>query len=174
MPQILDRGEGNAKRRERLARQKKGPGVFVYNGKAFDTEWHPTPLLVGKDEPVLDSGGYPVLDSSGRQVFKPAGQYKRDSKGHIVMGGVPRVEAKPLPVFVVRGIEFPAGKKVAVDDPSLALKLRCLGMFDEAEADEADDEIPAHIAADALKKRPGRKPKAQATAVQLEAPSAED
>jgi hypothetical protein len=173
MPQILDRGEGSAKRKERLARQKKGPGVFVYNGKGFDAEWHPTPLLVGKDEPVLDAGGMPVLDAVGRQVFKPAGQYKRDSKGHIVMGGVPRTEKKPIAVFELWGVKFPAGVAVSVEDPALALKLRRLAVFEEVEELEepVSDELPAHVAAAALKKRPGRKPKA---AAQIEAPSAED
>lgn len=172
MPQILDRGEGNAKRKERLARQKKGPGVFVYDGSGCDTVWHPTPVLVGKSEALLDSSGMPAIDSSGRQIFKPAGQYKRDKQGKIIMGGVPRVERVPLDVFKLRGVEFPAGVPVRVEDGQLALKLRCMGCFEEVDEAALADPDPEDLepagdppsdvpAAELAPKKRGRKKKTE-------------
>jgi hypothetical protein len=131
---IETRDEGNAKRKDRLAKIKKGPGVFVYNGGAFDTDWAPTPMLVGAKVPKLDEQGMPVRDRAGRQVYERAGEVVRDLKGQPVLGGEPSVERKPMKTFVVRGKEFPAGKQVVVDDPTLALKLRCMSHFDEVEA----------------------------------------
>ena len=161
MPQILDRGEGNAKRKERLARQKKGPGVFAYDGSGFDTEWIPTPRVTGDQEAVLGEDGMPALDGSGRQIFKPAGQFIRDKQGRLVMGGIPKVKRTPIEVFKLRGVSFPAGKEVVVDDPTMALKLRCMPCFEEREMGairvetEPDEEVvaPAHVPKKIRKKR---------------------
>jgi len=157
MPAILDRDEGNARRKDRLAKQKKGPGVFVYSGEAHDTEWVPTILTVGKRTPVLDDRGLPIVDRSGRQVYERAGAVVQDDKGRPVMGGTPKVKRISLDVLTVRGVAFPAGKKVVVDDHALALKLRCMSHFEEVDADaaevEAKDEAPA-------KPKRGRKAKA--------------
>ena len=165
MPAIRDRGEGNMRRKDRLAKLKKGPGVFVYNGSSFDHESIPTPLLTGRNEPVLDANGMPVMDSSGRQVYQRAGSFVRGPKGEVVMGGVPKIKRTKIDVFKIRGVEFPEGERVTVEDPQLALKLRGMDAFDEVEP-EVEEETPE----EAPKKR-GRKPKA--VAVEPEAEGAE-
>jgi hypothetical protein len=55
----------------------------------------------------------------------------------VVMGGTPVVIEHPLDVVKVMGVEFPAGVPVKVDDHSLALKLRCMGIFDEVSDSDA-------------------------------------
>lgn len=160
MPEIKDRGEGNAKRKERLAKQKKGSGTFVYNGEAVDTEWIPTIKLMGRQVPELNDAGMPVLDGSGRQMFKPAGTPVYDDKGQPMFGGPPKVVTHKIEVFKLRKMEFPAGKPVFVGDSALALKLRCMGCFEEVEhIDEAAKDSPA----EAPKKR-GRPRKDEAGA----------
>lgn len=149
MPAIRERGEGFAKRRERLAQLKRGPGTFVYDGSGCDTEMVPTPLLAGRDEPVLDDSGMPVIDASGRQVFRKAGTYVRDTSGNIVLGGVPKIVRKPIEVFVLQDVRFPTGEPVLVTSASLALKLRGMSCFEEL------------TEGDAPRKR-GRKPRSEA------------
>lgn len=143
MPAILDRGEGNAKRKERLAKLKKGPGVFVYDGSLCDTESIPTPLLVGKAQPVFDARGMPVVDKTGRQQYAPAGQFVRDESGQPVLGGTPKTVTRQLSTFKLRGFEFPAGKPVTVSDSALALKLRGMNGFEEVEAIQVETEPDA-------------------------------
>lgn len=152
MPQILDRGEGHAKRSERLAKQKKGPGVFVYLGTAMAIEETPTPLLTDEKKPVFTEDGMPAFDAAGRQVFKPAGIPQRDSRGHIIMGGVPKRKEVKLDPYVLRGVSFPSGKPVKVDSAALALKLRCMAHFEEVDASVAKAEAPAEKALEDLSK----------------------
>lgn len=141
---IIERGEGSAKRRERLAQLKRGAGTFVYLG-GHDVEFQPTPLKIGRNEPLLDESGMPVVDGTGRQVFKPAGGIARDSTGKPMLGGDPKVVRHKLDELNVRGVVFPKGKPVKVEDAALALKLRCMQSFEEVEekspkADKPKDE----------------------------------
>jgi len=145
------RGEGNATRRDRLAKLKHGPGVFVYDGGGFDTECIPTPKKHGKKTPVLSDDGMPVLDQSGRQVFERAGTLVRDMSGRPVLGGEPKVNRIPLEVLKVAGIALPTGEPVKVDDATVALKLRCMSLVKEIEPGTESE--PA-------KRGPGRPPKA--------------
>lgn len=133
MPSIRDREEGYARRRDRVAMLKKGPGVFVYLGTAFDVESVPTPKLVGAKAPVLDADGLPVKDAAGRQVFRPSGAYVTDENGNTVYGGEPKIIKHKIAEFKIRGYEFPKGKKVQVSDAVLALKLRGMDCFEEVE-----------------------------------------
>ena len=157
MASISDRSEESKSRKLRQARLKRGPGVFVYEGGAYDTEWVPTYLKVGRNVPVFDANSMPVVDGSGRQVYEKAGALVRDSKGQPVLGGTPEMKRIPLDVFVVRGKEFPKGKEVVVDDPSLALKLRGMDFIEEVEGEAL--EIVEEGAVPQPKKR-GRKPRA--------------
>jgi hypothetical protein len=137
MPSIRDREEGSAKRRERIACLKQGPGWFKYNGSGIDTEFIPTPLLTGHQEPILKEDGMPLTDSAGRQKFKPAGKYQTDDNGAVMLGGIPKVVRHKIQTVKLRGLEFPEGKPVFVADKSLALKLRGMDMFDECAEGEA-------------------------------------
>src|SRR5512141_2968122 len=102
MPAIRDRGDGNQKRRERLAKIKKGPGTFVYLGKALDHECIPTPMKVGKKVPALDDAGLPIHDSSGRPVYETPGATAKDAMGNpILKGGPPKVRTTPIDVFEI-------------------------------------------------------------------------
>lgn len=123
--------EGN--RRERLKQLKKGPGVFVYDGSAVDTEWTPTMLLTTEKEPVFKDDGTPSLDRSGRVIMKPAGQPVYGDDGQPKMGGKPKVKTLSVDVYRLWGVEFPKGEPVKVDSPKLALKLRCMPCFEEVE-----------------------------------------
>jgi hypothetical protein len=154
---ILDRGEGNHRRRERLAKIKKGPGTFIYDGEMCVSIWEPTVMLVGRDVAVFNADSMPAMDASGRQIFEKAGSPMRDDKGRPVLGGPPKKTKKKLTTFVVWGVSFPAGEPVEVTDPTLALKLRCLGGFTEIEPGEADPE-------DIAPKKRGRKPNGTVTA----------
>lgn len=129
---IVERGEGNAKRKERLAQINKGPGTFVFLG-GFDTEFQPTILKTGKNVPVLDEQGLPVVDQVGRQVFKPAGTPVYDDAGKPVLGGPPKVVKHELKQMTVRGVTFVKGKPTKVTDKTLALKLRCMQSFEEVD-----------------------------------------
>jgi hypothetical protein len=132
MPQILSRDEENAKRKQRLAKQKRGPGVFVYDGGDFDVEAIPTMLTYGRDTPKLDSNGMPILDQTGRPLFERVGTPVMVD-GRPQLGGPPKIVKHPITVRVVRGVSFPTGEPVKVSDHSLALKLRCMGGFSEVE-----------------------------------------
>lgn len=148
MSRINYRGEGMQRRRDRLAKIKKGPGWFVYTGDAVATEYSPTPLLYGKQVPVLLENGMPAIDGSGRQIFEVAGSAVRDSVGRPMLGGPPKVTRHEIATYKLRGVSFPKGEPVRVDDEDLALKLRCLGkvIFEEVEpvqVEEAEgDELP--------------------------------
>lgn len=169
MALIVSRDEENDTRKKRMAKIKRGPGVFTYDGSGFDTEYVPTPKLVGRDTPVLDGSGMPVLDGSGRQVFQRPNTPERDIEGKVVLGGVPKVLRHKIEVYKLRGVEFPAGKPVQVNDASLALKLRCLPCFVEGEAavkaHEPMDEGEATPVAgeDKPKRGPGRPKKTDHT-----------
>lgn len=156
MPAIRDRGEGNAKRKDRLAKLKKGPGVFVYDGSAVDVEHIPTPLLTGKKVPELDGAGMPLVDGAGRQVFKRAGTPVRNDRGEIIMGGAPKVVRHPINVFEIHGFAFPKGEPIHVDNDQLALKLRGMDCFTEVDAAALGDAAP---------KKRGRRSKAEAEQV---------
>ena len=175
MPAIRDREDGHQRRKDRLALMKRGPGVFVYNGNAFDVESIPTPLLIGRNTLALDKEGLPIRDASGRQMLQPAGKYKLDDEGHVILGGVPKIVKHPIEVFKLRGREFPKGKKVKVDDPSLALKLRGMDCFDEVDGDaddEDDDEESSELSRSelmSLASARGLKPERTATKADLAA-----
>ena len=131
---ISNRSEGNERRKDRLAKIDKGPGTFVYDGKAHLIEWTPTPKLVGVGVAKLTSEGLPVIGHDGRQVYEKPNQIEKDSKtGAVVMGGVPKVKKIPIDTRVIWGVEFPKGKPVLVG-AELALKLRCLEHFEEVKA----------------------------------------
>jgi len=153
MPAIHERGEGNARRRERLAKLKKGPGVFVYDGEGYDTEAIPTPLLTGTKSPVFNAAGLPVMDASGRQIYEKSGRPVTAQDGTIVMGGVPKVRRIKIKTLKMRGLEFPEGKPVLVADEALALKLRGMDVFEEVEGKDAEK-----LLAEAPKKKRGRPP----------------
>lgn len=142
MPQIRDRSEDNAKRKNRLAKQKKGPGVFVYDGNAFDTEWVPTVKRVGKNVPLLDATDMPVLDQTGRQQFRPSNAAVTDGQGRPVLGGEPKINKIPIKVFKLRDYEFSPGEKVYVDNTNTALKLRCMACFEEIEVEPEAEAKP--------------------------------
>jgi hypothetical protein len=137
------RDEENAKRKQRLAQIKRGPGVFVYAGTAVDTEWVPTILRTRKASPAFGADGLPVFNEDGEQVFEKAGKPVRDSKGNPVLGGPPKKLTHKIEVFKIRGLEFPEGEPVKVSDPSLALKLRCMSHFDEVAAGTEVETEPA-------------------------------
>lgn len=143
------RDEENAKRKQRLAKIKRGPGVFVYDGSHYDTNWIPTVKMTGREVPVLDGSGFPVMDGSGRQVYQRAGTPVRDDKGRPVLGGEPKVERIRLETVKIWGVDFPEGVPVEVKDTSLALKLRCLTAFEEIEP-KAEEPI------EKPKRKPGR------------------
>jgi hypothetical protein len=167
MPAIIDRSEDNAKRKNRVAKLRKGAGTFVYKGGLFDTVSTPQPLVTGANEPVFDAGGAPVIDSSGRQVYQRSGQVVRDIQGRPVLGGEPKLERIEFEVAKVRGVSFPRGEPVHVSDEMLALKLRGMLGFDEVEAVElVESDEPV---SEAPKKRgPGRPRKEKAEAVEPE------
>ena len=148
MASIKDRSEENKSRKLRQAKLERGPGVFVYDGGAFDTAAIPTYLKVGREVPAFDANSMPVVDAAGRQVYERAGALVRDAKGQPVLGGVPELRHIELDVVVVRGVSFPRGEAVEVPDDSLALKLRGMDGFREIEPGE--EPVP---------KKRGRKPK---------------
>ena len=108
MAAILDRTDENKTRKGRLAQLKRGPGVFVYDGGAFDTDSEPTPLF---------KNGEPVLDHSGKQK----------------LGGPPILHRIPIDTYQLMGVEFPKGVEVEVKSSALALKLRGMDHFHEKE-----------------------------------------
>jgi len=130
-------------RKARLAKLKKGPGVFVYLGGAMDTEATPTPLLGGKKVVALSDSGLPILDASGRPTYQPAGMPVLDGKGRPMLGGQPKIKHIELSTFLVRGVPFAKGEQVTVGDEQLALKLRGMRVFEEIEsapeAESAED-----------------------------------
>jgi hypothetical protein len=143
MPSIRDRDEENARRKNRLAQLKKGPGTFVYDGSCSVGEAIPTPLLIGRETPEFDSSGIPVVDSAGRQVMRPGGQHDKNEDGTTKYGGVPKVVMHPIEVYKIRGYEFPAGKSVFVGETGLARKLRGMDGFEEVEGEEV--KIPGAV-----------------------------
>jgi hypothetical protein len=113
MAQILDRTDDNKTRKGRIAKFKRGPGVFVYDGGETDTESEPTPKFM--------PNGKPDMDHNGKQK----------------MGGPPILHTIPIDTYVLQGIEFPKGVPVAVKLDALALKLRGMSSFDEVSAETA-------------------------------------
>jgi hypothetical protein len=149
-----------SRRAARMERIKKGPGVFVYNGQAHDTEWIPTPLRHGKQVPLVGDDGVPVVDGAGRQVYHRPGEVVRDMNGRPMLGGTPKMERRRIDVLSLWGVDFPEGREVVVDDPALALKCRAHPCLEERELGGtldvvADDDEVAKLKAelDALKSR---------------------
>jgi|WetSurMetagenome_2_1015567.scaffolds.fasta_scaffold40789_3 hypothetical protein len=178
MPSIRDRDEGYARRRDRLAMLKKGPGTFIYNGNAKDVESVPTPKLTGRDTPALDDGGMPILDAAGRQVFQPAGRHALNEDGSVILGGVPKLIHHPIEVFKIRGYEFSSGKPTNVNDASLALKLRGMDCFEEVEPGARakndvettnEDDGPTRSEMMSMASAKGLKPERTATKADLQA-----
>ena len=102
-------------RKQRIAELKKGPGVFVYLGGAYDTEFIP---------------GVPATDEDGNVLF-----HKKTRK--VIWEKEPVLLKHELAVrkFGREGFEFPKGAAVHVDDPQRAFKLRCLPYMRELEAE---------------------------------------
>lgn len=163
MPQIKDRSEENARRKSRLAKMRRGPGVFVYDGSLCDTEWIPTPALTGKKEALFDSSGLPAMDASGRQIYQQSGRPVIGHDGKILMGGTPKMVRKPIETYLLRGMAFPKGEPVEVEDSGLALKLRGMDGFTEVEAVEIVEEDEAPVAP---KKKGGRPKKVDAPEIE--------
>lgn len=156
--QITDRDEDNRKRKQRLAKIKRGPGTFVYNGGFEDVHHEPTPLLRGKREPAFNADDSLKVDRSGRQVFERQGTPKRDESGKIILGGVPKETRTPIDAITIRGIVLPKGEPVRVDNVATALKLRCMGGFTELD----DDEAPGPVAPKRGRGRPRKQTEAKA------------
>ena len=118
-------------RKNRQAKLAPGPGVFVYQGGAFDTHATPTYLRIAKNTPRTDADGVPVLDAAGRQTYEQVGAVQRDPiTQKPMLGGKPKVERIEMDPYRVSGIAFPKG--VAVQVPgALALKLRGMNAFAE-------------------------------------------
>lgn len=152
---ILKRNRANRNQGLRLAQMKTGPGTFVYDGGHCVVEHEPTIKLVGKKEPVFDSDGAPMVDAQGRLIYKKAGRPALTPEGRPILGGVPKAKRIELSTYKLRGVEFPKGVPVDVDDEDLALKLRCLGAVREIEEGEA-----------AAPKKRGRPRKVEAEAVE--------
>ena len=142
MPAINDRSGDNASRKGRIAKLKKGPGVFVYNGTQVDTEWTPTILTVGGKTPALNAQGMPVLDRSGRQTWVTTGSPVLDEKGIPMLGGPPKKTTRKLDTVTVWGIEFKKGAAVKVDNSTLALRLRGKDCFEEVDEEDEVTEKP--------------------------------
>ena len=155
------RGEGNERRKDRLAKLKAGSGWFVYDGSRVDVEHVPTILLTGARVAVFGPDGLPSLDSSGRQIHERAGRPVRDDKGQPVLGGPPKVVHVPVDVLEVRGVSLPKGEAVYVGSPEVALKLRCMSGVLEVDAPAEGDEAP---------KKRGRK---KAADLEVDAPAEE-
>lgn len=128
---ILDRDDDNRSRRQRMAKMKKGGGVFVYEGGHEIVLQEPTVKFIDRQTPVIDDKGFPVLDVAGRQVYESANKIERDHEGKPMLGGRPKTQRVEVDPLVVRGVEFPKGKPVHVKEYALALKLRCLGSLRE-------------------------------------------
>ena len=123
-------------RRERMKQVADGPGYFVYNGKAVDSSWEPTPKLreskevaVSDDGRIMRNGTVPVYTPAGTPVLL---------RGQIVLGGEPIVTEEPIDVFKLWGVEFPTGKKILVEDTTLARKLRRMEHFDEVGEEDVE------------------------------------
>jgi len=142
-------------RAEKQAKLKKGPGVFIYCGGAYDTEATPTVLRYRKVEPVLDGQGFPALDKSGRQIFRNTGDVVRSAEGNPVLGGPPEVKKTEIETYKIWGHEFPRDRKVEVQNEALAFKLRALGCF--RETDDAPEAVDPGAPEGWMQKRKYRK-----------------
>lgn len=140
--QILDRDDDNRKRKQRLAKIKRGPGTFVYDGSHEDVHYEPTPLLRGRAEAAYNADGSLKVDRSGRQVFEKQGAPVRNEAGQIKLGGKPNVVRRKLETITVRGVVLPKGEPVLVGDPAKALKLRTMGGFHELDDDDVAEQKP--------------------------------
>jgi hypothetical protein len=141
VPENRLRDFDNSSRRKRQALLKKGPGVFVYDGKATKQEWSPTPLRTTGKDPAIGDDGMPLSDADGNVIFEKPGQLVPDGKGGFRLGGKPKIKLVPILVRVVQGVSFPAGDAVAVSSPALALKLRGMDGFEELEGKAAKDAL---------------------------------
>lgn len=163
---ILKRNRANRTQWQRLEQMKVGPGVFVYEGGHFVTECTPTIKLTSGKEPSLDEDGVPLIDAAGRIIYKRSGKPVKSVDGLPILGGVPKFKKIELETYKLRGVEFPKGIPVQVEDEEFALKLRCLGAVRELDEDEAAGFVPAEP------KKRGRKAKPEA--VDVEAASDSD
>jgi hypothetical protein len=93
-------------------------------------------MTTGKNEPVLDASGLPVTDKAGRMVFQPSGQIVRNADGSPKLGGIPKLIRHKIETLVLRGVSFPKGKPVLVEDEVLAVKVRGMDCFKEVEGEE--------------------------------------
>lgn len=104
---------------QRMAKLKKGPGVFSYNGNAFDTESIPGEI------------NYAIV----KNLSEITDEVLSNPRSYVVQ---PKVIRKQLGSVKVQGIVFNKGDKVSVDSIDLAFKLRAMGCFDEHE-EKAED-----------------------------------
>ena len=125
-------------RKQRMRQVPDGSGYFVYNGKAVAREYEPTPLLT-KDRQVMVSDSGQIVRQGNMPVYEPAGRpvmQMENGKKVLVLGGEPIEKVVSIETFKLWGAEFPAGQKIFVEDPTLAMKLRRMAHFDELKEDE--------------------------------------
>lgn len=118
-------------REAKLAKLKKGPGVFTYTGDCVDHECTPVPKMRTSKVPKLDAEGHATVNSQGYPIYEKAGSIILDDSGRAVLGGEPKVKTSKLATVNLWGVDFAKGEKVTVDDDGLALKLRGLSYFQE-------------------------------------------
>lgn len=128
-----------SRRKERLAKIKDTTGVFIYDGSHEIEEHTPTPLKVGKKEPVFTSDGMPLMDNNGRQIYQTPGRIVTDMTGKAVMGGPPKVKRQKLENRTIWGVEFVKGVPTPVDSIDLAIKLRSMPGFKEVASTKQED-----------------------------------
>lgn len=153
---ILERDPDNRTRHQRLSKTKRGPGVFVYEGGSYVVEHSPTVLLTRKREIATDDDGAPIVDGSGRLTYRPAGTPVLDHEGKVRMGGKPKEKRIELEERVIQGVVLPKGVPVRVDSPTVALKMRCLGIKELSEGDESVDVIEGDEPAPKKRGRPAK------------------
>lgn len=160
---IHDRDDDNRTRSKRLKQIKRGPGWFVYEGGHNVVSHHPTIKRTKKREPVMDDEGNFATDHTGRLVYREAGDPVLDHEGKPKLGGKPKAVISELEHFSLWGESFARGEPRYVENPALALKLRCLGACRELSDDEAGALAPD--GAEMPKPKRGRKPKQEVASV---------
>lgn len=154
---IRDRGDGNRNRASRIKQMKQGPGTFVYRGGHHITTQKPT-LLREKLRVPKEVDGQVVLDTLDRIVYEHVyGDPILDHKKKAQMGGPPIYTRVELETFTLWGTDFPRDVPIYVDDPKLALKLRCHGSCEEVESEDLTDEERAGVRKEQSDGRKGRR-----------------
>lgn len=119
-------------REKKIAKLKQGSGVFKYVGGAYDSEFVP-------GVQALDGDGNPLFDKRKKEPVwvKAPKMIKRELDVYpLVQRVLSEEEMSRGAVARPPRQRFPLGVEVAVNDPRLALKLRCLGFMEEIEEPE--------------------------------------